>query len=236
MTEHTYWEELAAGYALHGLSAEDENLFVGHLQTCDECAASVKDHEFVAAQLGSMAHYPDPDAEAPSWESIRAAVLDSRPPAAVVSDLAARRRRYDVSRRSLAAAAAVVIVAGGGVATWQLTSGGGSSCSASDGCHRVELDAAGGSAAASLVVRGTQVTMTPTGMTPAPPGKTYVLWQQPRLGRPAAIGEFTAGSPAPVSVTLLAPYTDTQQFAVSLERSGPPPPAPSNQLASGLAT
>lgn len=235
MTEHGYWDELAAGYALHGLAADEEQAFAGHLGTCEVCAANIRDHEFVAAQLGSIAHYREPVAEAPSWQSMRSAIVGS-PPEDGVSELAARRRRYDLSRRSLAAAAVVVAVAGGGIATWQLTSGGGSSCAASTGCHRIELDAAGGTAAASLVVRGEHVTMTPTAMTPAPPGRTYVLWQRPRDGRATAIGEFTAGSPAPVSATLQAPYADTQEFAVSLEPSGPPPATPSNQLASGLAT
>jgi anti-sigma-K factor RskA len=233
---HSFWEELAAGYALHGLAPDDAELFVAHLRTCDECAASMKDHEFVAAQLGSMAHYRELDAEPPSWESMRTAVVGTTQAAAAVSDLETHRRRDELSRRTLAAAAAVVVVAGGGIAAWQLTTGSGSSCAASDGCHQIELDAAGGTAAASLVVRGDHVTMTPTAMTPAPAGKTYVLWQQPRDGRATPIGEFTAASRAPFSVTLQTPYPNTQQFAVSLERSGPPPRAPSNQLASGLAT
>jgi anti-sigma-K factor RskA len=237
MTPHGFWEELAAGYALHGLSPDEAERFVAHLETCDECAASMKDHEYVAAQLGSMAHYREHDAEAPSWESMRAAVVGRAPKEPVVSDLRAHRRRRDeLSRRTLAAAAGVMVVAGGGIAAWQLTSGGGSSCVASDGCHRIELDAAGGTAAASLVVRGGHVTMTPTAMTPAPAGKTYVLWQQPRDGRATPIGEFTAASQTPVSVSLRRPYPSTQQFAVSLERSGLPPRAPSNLLASGLAT
>jgi anti-sigma-K factor RskA len=236
MTEHTYWDELAAGYALHGLSPEEQQAFVEHLATCAECAASVKEHDFVAAQLGAIAHYRGPDAETPSWESLRAAVVGTPRDADTPIDLASRRRRYDVSRRTLTAAAAAVVLAGGGIATWQLTSGGSSSCSSADGCHRIDLAAAGGATAASVVVRGDTATMTPTAMTAAPAGKTYVLWQQPRDGRAAAIGEFTAASGRPVSVPLRAPYADTQGFAVSLETAGPPPAAPSNQLASGVAT
>jgi len=125
MTEHEYWDELGAGYALHGLSVEEEALFIDHLATCEECQASVGDHELVAAQLGSISHYRATDADAPSWESMRAVVVGDRPATEVV-DLATRRRRYEMSRRSLTAAAAVVVVAGGGVATWQLTSGGSS--------------------------------------------------------------------------------------------------------------
>jgi anti-sigma-K factor RskA len=233
MSEHEYWDELAAGFALHALNADEEQSFLDHLATCEECAASVRDHELVAAQLGSIAHYRESDDEAPSWESMRAAVVGDRPTAPVV-DLDARRRRYELSRRSLSAAAAVLVVAGGGVATWQLTTGG-SSCEASQGCHIIKLQAKG-KTAASLTVRNASVTMDPTGMNAAPLGKVYVLWQQPRDGRAMPIREFTATGASAVTATLDAPYSDTQQFAVSLEPSGPPPTSPSNLLASGLAT
>jgi anti-sigma-K factor RskA len=237
MSAHSDWEELAAGYALHGLSGDDETRFVSHLETCAECAASMKDYDFVAAQLGSIAHYPEAAAEPPAWESLRAAVVGDSGKRAGVTDLAVRRRRDVFARRSLAVAAGVVVLAGGGVATWQLTTGSGASCSAADGCHHVELAAAGGKTAASLVVQGGQVSMTPTSaMAPAPAGETYVLWQQPRDGRVIAIGEFAAAPGRPLTATLQAPYADTQEFAVSLENSGPPPTAPSNQLASGLAS
>jgi anti-sigma-K factor RskA len=236
MTAHDEWDELAAGYALHVLTPDDEARFVSHLEDCAECAASIRDFDFVAAQLGSIAHYPEAAAEPPTWESLRASVVGDSQQRAGVTDLAVRRRRDVLARRSLAVAAGAVVLAGGGVATWQLTTGGGSSCSASDGCHQVELAAAGGKTAASLVVRGQQVTMTPTSaMAPAPAGRTYVLWQQPRDGRVVAIGELS-GSSRPITVSLRASYSDTQEFAVSLENSGTPPPAPSNQLASGLAS
>jgi hypothetical protein len=239
MTEHEYWDELAAGYALHGLAADEEVLFVDHLQTCDECAASVTDHELVAAQLGSIAHYRETDGEAPSWESMRSAVVGANPKVSNLVDLSAHRRRYELSRRTLAAAAAVVVVAGGGIATWQLSSGGGSSdCSASAGCHVVQLDAAAGRSLASLVVRNDAVTLTPTNMPPAPVGKVYVLWQVPRDAQATPISEFTDGTGGQAARgNLNVAYSDTQQFAVSLEKATPTPPsAPSNSLASGLAS
>jgi Anti-sigma-K factor rskA/Putative zinc-finger len=234
MTSHDEWDELAAGYALHGLSPEDEALFIAHLASCPECTTSLNEHELVAAQLGSISHYQDDD-EAPSWESMRAAILGDRAAVPAVADLAAQRRRYNVSRRILAAAAAVVIVAGGGIAVWQLTSGG-SSCSASAGCHKIQLDASG-KTLASVIVRNNAVTVTPTDMPAAPSGKVYVLWQLPRSGRATPLGEFTAGSKAPVSAGLLhAPYGATTAFAVSLEPSGTPPATPSNMLATGTTS
>jgi anti-sigma-K factor RskA len=238
MTDHVYWDELAAGYALHGLSPEEEVLFADHLENCDVCAASVNDLELVAAQLGSMAHYREDD-DAPSWESMRSAIISTpQNGASAIDDLAARRhRRYEISRRSLAAAAAVVAVAGGGIATWQLTSGG-SSCSASGGCHAIELDAAGGKSAATIEIRGQTVIMNTSAMAAAPPGKVYVLWQLPS-DRPATpIKEFAAGSGAASSVTasLEAPYSDTQGFAVSIESAGTAPTKPHGQVASGTTT
>jgi anti-sigma-K factor RskA len=240
MTDHEHWDELAAGYVLHGLSPDDQASFVNHLETCARCQESVNEHELVTAQLGAIAHHQEPE-DAPSWESMRDAIIGSKhlplPASAEVADLTARRRRYNVSRRVLAAAAAVVVVAGGGIATWRIASGG-SSCSASAGCHEIKLDAAGGKTLASLVVHNNTVTVTPTNMPAAPAGKVYVLWQQPRNGRATPLSEFKAapGAAAPTGA-LTAPYSDTEAFAVSLEPAASGPPvSPSNTLASGTAT
>jgi hypothetical protein len=233
MTGHDYWDELAAGYALHGLSGDEETAFVDHLSTCAECAASLRDHELVAAQLGAIAHYPDDAADAPSWEAMRAAIITTED-SGVVVDLGERRHRYAMSRRWLGAAAALVIAAGGGITAWQVASHGGSSCQASDGCHVVTLEASGRTAA-DLTIRGDTVTMRPTAMPNPPAGKEYVLWQQPRNRRMAAIRAFTAGNGTTVTAHLVAPYAETQRFAVSLEPAGPPPATPSNAIASGLA-
>jgi anti-sigma-K factor RskA len=236
MTEHEYWDELAAGYALHGLAPDEEIVFSDHLESCAECAASVTEHELVAAQLGSISHFHEND-QAPSWESIREAIVGAPPGASTVVDLAGHRRRYDVSRRMLATAAAVVVVAGGGIATWQLTSNGGADCATSAGCHVIQLDAAAGRSEASLVVRNNVVTLTPTSMPAAPTGKTYVLWQLLRNGRATPVTEFAASSGASASGSLTVAYADTAAFAVSVENAaGAPPAIPSNTLASGTAS
>lgn len=231
-TEHEEWDELAAGYALDALDADEQMRITEHLATCEHCRASVDDHQLVAAQLGAIAH-PEVSAEPPSWESIRRSVVGQTPD---VADLSAhRRRRYELSRRSLSVAAAAVIVAGGGIAIWQGTTGG-SSCSKSDGCHRVELDVAGGKTAANLTVHGQSVTMQTSGMPAAPSGKMYVLWQLPRDGRAEALTTFTAATPTAVTTSLDSTYSDTTGFAVSEEAAAPnPPESPSNQLATGIA-
>jgi anti-sigma-K factor RskA len=237
MTEHTYWDELAAGYALHGLSPDEEVRFTDHLESCEVCTASVKDLELVAAQLGSMAHYRE-DAEAPSWESMRSAIVGTpQTGSREVGDLAERRRRrYQVSRRSLGAAAAAVVVAGAGIATWQLSSGG-SSCSASSGCHAIQLDAAGGRSAATLQVRGQTVVMDTAAMSAAPAGKVYVLWQLPSDKPATPIKEFLVGSGSDaVTASLKTAYADTAGFAVSVEPANTTPTSPHNLVASGTTT
>lgn len=234
MTDHDRMEELAAGYALHALTPEDESRFEAHLETCARCAAALESYEYVAAQLGSMAHYQDHD-DPPSWESIHAAVVGPAAPAVQVADIDARRHRLNLSRRVLAAAAAVVLIAAGGIAIWRVTSSGStSSCTAAADCHVVDLDAAGGTTIAAVTVRSNTATVTPSAMPAAPAGKVYVLWQQPRDGRATAIGEFTAATGAPTTAgTLITPYADTMLFAVSLEAAGTAPASPSNLLASG---
>jgi hypothetical protein len=251
--DHEYWDELAAGYALHGLAAEEELLFEDHLETCPECTASLLDHNMVAAQLGSIAHYRENPDEAPSWESMRASILNGTVDesgidatdvaeetyGAVAGDeLAARRKRYNGSRRILAIAAAVVLIVGGGLATWKLTTGSSSSCSASAGCHMISLDAAGGTQAATVEVQDSSVTMKPTDMPTAPAGKVYVLWELPRNGQATPIATFNVGDGAAAPTgTLQSNYADISGFAVSEENAeGAPPAAPSNTLAQGVAT
>jgi anti-sigma-K factor RskA len=245
MTDHQHWDELAAGYALHGLTPEEETEFVTHLETCQQCAASLADHELVAAQLGTISHFQDSES-APSWESMRDAIIGE--PAepqedagdagdTEVADLDAHRRRYAVSRRVLAAAAAVVVLVGGGIAIWRVSSGGSTSCSASAGCHQIQLDATSGQTLASAVVRNDSITVTPTNMPNAPSGKVYVLWQRQHSGLATPISEFTAGTGITSTATLQAPYATTSAFAVSLEKAtGTPPTVPSDVLALGTTS
>lgn len=239
MTGHDYWDELAAGYALHGLAPDEELAFTTHLETCADCAANTREHELVAAQLGSIAHYRETEGEPPSWASMRARIIDDEAvDPAPVADLGERRRRYNRTSRILAAAAAVVLLVGGGIATWQLTtSSAGSACVASSSCHTIKLDAAGGQTAASLVVRGDHVTMDTSGMSAAPAGKAYVLWQLRKDSPAVPIKAFDVqpGSPA-VQARLMSSYADTTGFAVSLENAGSLPAQPHNELAQGVAT
>jgi hypothetical protein len=251
MDDHAVWDELAAGHALDALSPDEELTFAAHLETCARCQASIDDHNLVAAQLGAIA-MPEQPLEPPSWASIRTAVIGATPddaagrddlPASVADmvDLGERRRWYAGSRRLLAAAAGVVVIAVGGIVVWRAESSStspGVSCGSTPGCHTVALDTTSGVQAASLIVQGDVITMTPTDMSPAPAGSEYVLWQLPADGRPIAVKVFTkTGSGAVAKASTRVAYSDTTSFAVSQERSGPVPPSPTTPLlAVGTAT
>jgi anti-sigma-K factor RskA len=251
-SNHEFWDELAAGYALRALAPDEEMQFETHLATCAECSAALADHEMVAAQLGSIAHYRETSDDPPSWESMRESILGGTVDGALddtdvavetygpveVDELAARRQRFRGSRRILAAAAAVIVIAGGGVAIWQATTSSSSSCSASPGCHTISLDAAGGTQAATVEVRDNTVTMPTADMPTAPAGKIYVLWELPRNGQATPIATFNVGDGSALpTATLQSPYADISGFAISEEDAqGAPPEAPSNTLAQGVAT
>lgn len=234
MTSHDAWDELAAGYALHALEPDEELRFTEHLATCDECVALLRDHELVAAQLGSLAHADD-DLPAPEWGAIRGAIVGADAPVSLEAHRRSRRRQPWL----LGAAAAAVIVAAAGVVVWQ--SGGSStspaeralqSCRHQAGCAVVRLHASRGADPAVVLVSADRVTMVPLAMKPAPQGKEYVLWQLLRSGAPTPVTEITNAS-APSSAGLVMPYADTAAFAVSVESAAVPPSQPTQVVAIG---
>lgn len=235
---HDYWDELAAGYALHALEPAEALEFTTHLTSCAQCRTSLDEHELVAAQLGSLAD--GDDVAPPSWQRIRGAVVTDPPQ---VADLSTRRRPV-FANRLLAAAAAVAVLAGVGVAGWQLTDGGSQnspgiaaidSCGQATGCVIVRLQVDGGSPA-SLLVRDGAARMVPTGLAQPPADHAYALWQLPRDGRPVLMTEMEqvpSGPSSPVALTL--PYADTAAFAVSVEPVDVVPTKPTRVLAVGTA-
>lgn len=236
--EHTVWDELAAGAALHALEPDEQQLFDLHLETCTRCRRLLDEHDLVAAQLGSLSAGSD-ELRVPAWDRIAPGVLGH--PAAGDELTARRARRRKGSeltgvRRLMAAAAAVVVLAGGGVAAWRLTSSNGpaSLCSGVAGCHAIVLRSDADQALVDLVVRGDTATIRPVNMEQPPHGKAYVLWQIGRSHRPWAIGSMAAGSP--VTRSLVLPYSRTAAFAVSLESAGNLPAHPHHLLAVGPAS
>lgn len=67
--DHSRWEELAVGHALSALEPADEEAFVQHVRTCDECARTVAEtHEM----MGVLSEEVDP---VEPTESLRANIL-----------------------------------------------------------------------------------------------------------------------------------------------------------------
>jgi anti-sigma-K factor RskA len=231
MSDHEYWEELAAGHALSALEPAEETEFVAHLEGCLHCQEVLADHAFVAAQLGTLV-----DAvETPSWDRIRPVLTPAPERVAEVVPIASRRRRAPALLG--AAAAALVAVAGTAVL---LSSGGGrgtqqealDACAASTSCHVVQL-----ADAASLVVDSDGARMLPKHMTAAPAGQVYVLWQLPRDGRPTMVAtlEDTANGAVGETHSLPLGYDQTAAFGVSLEPANSVPTKPTKVVAVGTA-
>lgn len=180
--DHTHYDELAAGYALHALDPEDELEFAGHVEDCPRCLQALADYAEVAAALADTAPAAEPDqhlgdrilAAAAADRSLSNGGRPAGPPAAVDGDnnqagkpsagVASLRQRQHRRRRSprrlpLAAAAAAVLIAGGGI--WAGLSGNGGSvvgqstvagCLRAHQCREVELTDAAGHAPAAKVI------------------------------------------------------------------------------------
>jgi hypothetical protein len=146
----------------------------------------------------------------------------------------------------LAAAAAVVTVSGAAIAGWNATHGTGhhapgtvtalAACQQQPGCRVVHMHNPDGADTAAVLVNSDRVALVPLGMVRPPAGRTYVLWQLPRDGRPIIITEFRDTSQQTASVPLPSDYPDTAAFAVSVESANVTPSRPTHVLAVGTAT
>jgi anti-sigma-K factor RskA len=234
VTSHDEWDELAAGYALHALEPDEEQRFTEHLATCAECAATLGDHELVAAQLGSLAYDSEGSEEPPSWRAIRGGVVGDAPVSLVERRTARRKQPW------LLGAAAAVVAAVAAVVIVSQTMGGSapastraiSSCRHMTGCSVVSLHTATGGAPGVVLVSAGKATMVPLAMKPAPAGSQYVLWQMLRTGAPVPVADFRSGSDLQTAPLVMA-YADTAAFAISVEPASAPPSQPTNVIAIG---
>ena len=234
MTGHDQWDELAAGYALHALEPDEELRFTEHLENCQECAATLADHELVAAQLGSIGYESEQPEQPPSWSEIRSGVVGDAP-----VSLDDRRRARRRQPWLLGAAAAVVAAVAAVVVVSQTTGGATpastqaiSSCRHMSGCSVVHLHAASGPDPGVVLVSAGRATMVPLAMKPAGAGTQYVLWQLLRSGAPVPVDGFRSGT-ALQSAPLVMSYDDTAAFAVSVEPATWPPSQPTHVVAIG---
>ncbi|MGI8647275.1 MAG: hypothetical protein DLM55_09605 [Acidimicrobiales bacterium] len=80
--DHESFAELAAGWALYALDAQDRAAFALHLPICPPCQEAVA--EFTEAISGFAAQIPDVAPPPQVWERIRAVALESAPDATSV--------------------------------------------------------------------------------------------------------------------------------------------------------
>jgi hypothetical protein len=217
--DHTHYDELAAGYALHALDPAEELEFAGHVKDCPRCLQALADYGEVAAALADTAPAAEPDqhlgdrilAAAAADRSLGNGGRRAGPPVAVGGDSQAgkppsgvaslhqhQHRRRSPRRLQLAAAAAAVLIAGGGI--WAGLSGNGGTpppptvagCMRVSQCHEIELtDAAGHEPAAKVIVTAGSAWLVPTGIRADDTGgHIYVLWQISGAHVPLAVGSF----------------------------------------------
>ena len=226
---HERWDELAAGFALDALEPAEEAELMDHLEECETCRATLRDHQHVAAQLGALAD--DDDVAPPPWSAIRTGI---------VGELAERPAAR--SRRPLllgAAAAGVAVIA---AAVSVVSLGGGTSardaavsaCRAESACHVVELSR-GSHERAVVIVRNGTARLVPTDLDTPSSGRVYALWQLPSDGKPTLLAQPVSRSGSS-STPLVLPYDDTAAFALSVEPPGPRATAPTTVVAVGTAT
>lgn len=61
--DHTFYDELAVGWALHALEPEDEDVFAQHLPGCSRCARTVAETAEVMAAMAADLPRAEPSAE-----------------------------------------------------------------------------------------------------------------------------------------------------------------------------
>lgn len=242
--DHSEWDELVAGQALHALDGADAARLATHLEGCPDCRAELDAHALTASHLASLAD--DAQTAPPPWSRIRAGVLAAATVdgSGVHDELAARRERRRPAQWLLASAAVVLVAAGATVTGWQVlgSQAGGSkqpaaiaTCSAA-GCAEIELRSADGVDRAAVIVSHGAVQVQPISLSKPAGGRTFVLWQLPRGGAPIPLGEFSSTTSASRPHRLAVSMAETTAFAVSSEPADVEPTAPTDVLALGGAT
>jgi anti-sigma-K factor RskA len=182
--------ELAAGYALDALDADDRQAFEEHLAGCDRCRRELAG---LSGAVGTLAYGAEavapPDA---LRDRILAAARTEQP-----TVVALRPRR---TRLYAGAALAAVACAAVAVGLWAALSG-------DSNASKLALTV-GPSRTAQLAV---------SGLDPAPAGKIYEVWVI-AAGRPLPAGLF-AGARETVTLRLNRPVPKGAVVAITLERT-----------------
>jgi anti-sigma-K factor RskA len=182
--------ELTPAYALDALEPEEAEAYERHLSQCEECREQLAGLNETAAALAFGSVAPAPPAR------LRTSILDAA--AAERSNVVPLLRRRWVARGlGVAAAAAACVVVGFVVASMQSNH------------TRVFTVVVGANGKATLTV---------SGLSAAPSGKTYEAWVIPAGVSPRPAGLFRGG--AATTVHLRGTVPDKAVVAVTVERAG----------------
>jgi hypothetical protein len=261
--DHSQFDELAVGWALHALEPEDESYFAGHLSGCTRCAATVAETTEVMAAMATDLPQPEPSEEL--QHRIRAAVEQTEQvpeptavpatPAARAVRIAATPRRTPEPRsrwrsalpRALVAAGLAAIV---GLGIWDVVLTNDrrqlQTTVAEQSAFMDSLFSDGETTVAPMTHRGDMVAMMvardgEVGVVPAAlkandaQNSTYVLWGLGD-GGPTALGTFDVDRPQLKVETVGSPQTDLGGFSgygISLEPGRQAPPSPTEIVAQG---
>ncbi len=184
--------ELAPGYALDALDADERHAFEEHLSGCGRCRSELLE---LSEAVGTLAFAVDGPAPPPALrERILAAASEEQP--TVVALRPRRARLY--AGAALAAAACAALAIG----LWAGLSGSGSSS------DRLAISLSRADGVAQLTV---------SGLPAAPAGKAYEIWViDGDAPRPA--GLFAGGGERTIRLTRPVPAGST--VAITLERAG----------------
>lgn len=247
--EHEDFDALAAGWALDALEPDDLAAFERHRSDgCTRCDDEVASMLALAAELAYALPQSDPSPEL-RGRLLAAASPTARPVLQLVRTDAdeqpgSRSGRHRAPGRSrwtsgLVAAGLAVVV---GVGGWQVGSRvHGSAPPVTAAADRVATLAPpkGGSPVATVLLGTGQATVVTSTLSPSAAGRSYVLWGLPAGGGAAeALGSFDATGTGSHSyrVVLRHPGGTYESLALSDERAGTLPAAPSRTLALGALT
>jgi anti-sigma-K factor RskA len=184
--------DLTAAYALDALDGDEAEAYERHLGQCEDCRAQLAELNETSAALAF-----GPVAAAPPAR-LRAAILETAT-AERSNVVPLLQRRWVARGLAVAAAAAACIVVGLAVALSK----------SSDT-----------SVVTALVSRNSfgNVTLSVSGLSTAPQGKTYEAWVIPKGKAPIPAGLFSGGGSATVHLRGTVPQNAI--VAVTIERAG----------------
>jgi anti-sigma-K factor RskA len=256
MSEHTEYEELAVGWALHSLEPDDEERFAEHLPGCGQCRRTVDEATATLGRLAQGVVDARPPAELRSRLLSAAAeipqetgtkVLEQRP-----SGWAGGGESWVPGGRWLLVAVAAVLALAVGMAGWNgaLRHDRGVQTALADryqqavvaltrpGARLATLRDSDGKSIATVAARNGKASVVVLGLpTNDQQRTTYVLWGL-KAAKPTALGTFDVlRSGVDVrSVKLSAALDHYPEFAVSRESGRSAPRKPSTMLASGAVS